>query len=126
MNAKRITFVAAAVLASLMGAARADDITPDPYRDWVSTRTRAEVQAEVLAARASGELARAHGEDGGSFAFAQEVYVATRTRADVLAEVLAERASGALLAFTGEDSGSAWLARAGQAAEAMRFAALKR
>ncbi|MFO1265765.1 MAG: DUF4148 domain-containing protein [Rubrivivax sp.] len=126
MNAKRITFVAAAVLASFIGGARADDITPDPYGDWVSTRTRAEVQAEVLAARASGELALAHGEDGGSFALAQEVFVATRTRAEVLAEVLAERASGAMQAFTGEDSGSAYLARAGHAAEAMQFASLKR
>ncbi len=76
--------------------------------------------------RTFGESPRASSSECGSFAFAQEVYVATRTRADVLAEVLAERASGALLAFTGEDSGSAWLARAGQAAEAMRFAALKR
>lgn len=126
MNAKRITFVAAAALASLVGGARADDITPDPYRDWVSTRTRAEVIAEVLAARASGELARAHGEDGGSFAFAQEVFVASRTRAEVLAEVLAERASGALHAFSGEDSGSTWLARAGRSAEVARFAALTR
>lgn len=124
MNAKRITFAAVTLLASFMGGARADDITPDPYTDWVSTRTRAEVQAEVLAARASGELARAHGEDGGSFALSQEVFVASRTRAEVMAEVLAERVSGAMQAFTGEDSGSAYLARAGHAAEAARFASL--
>lgn len=113
-NTRRFTLIASATLAALSGlsgTARADDITPDPYTHMVSTRTRAEVVAELHAARASGSMAQAHAEDGGSFQLARQAWASGRTRAEVHAEVLAARRSGETAAMTGEDSGSAYLAR---------------
>ena len=130
MNANRTTLVAAAVLACLTGGARADDPTPDPYTHMVmvSARTRADVVAELHAARASGELAMLNGEDSGSFQLAALRQAGTRTRAEVRAEVLAARQSGELDAMTGEDSGSFHLARANarQAPDSVRLAATAR
>lgn len=109
MNAFRTTIVAFAALAALgafADAARADDITPDPYQHMVSTRTRAEVVAERDAAVANGDIAAQQGEDSGSAHFARLVPPSLRTRAQVLAEVLAARRDGSHEAITGEDSGS--------------------
>jgi hypothetical protein len=127
MNANRMTVVAATVLASLFGVARADDITPDPYTHMVSTRTRAEVVAELHAARANGELTQ--GEDSGSFHLSRQVWASGKTRAEVQAEVLAARQSGEMQALSGEDSGSFYFARllpAKRADDAARLAALSR
>lgn len=116
-------------LTGLTGTARADDITPDPYTHMVSTRTRAEVLAELHAARASGSLAQAHAEDGGSFHLARQAWTSTRTRAEVMAEVLAAHRNGVAEVMTGEDSGSFYLARLRQARPApdgARMAAVTR
>jgi hypothetical protein len=88
---------------AFIGNAYADDITNDPF-PFVSTRTRAEVQAEMKEFRASGvnpwaddynQLAQFRGE---------------KSRAEVTAEYMKER--DRVAAFNGEDSGSMYLARA--------------
>lgn len=112
MNAFRKTLIAAAVLSAFAAAVRADDITPDPYRDMVTTFTRAQVVAERDAARAAGELGALDGEDGGSFHLARIEAPSQLAREQVRAEVLAARADGSLDTMTGEDSGSFALARA--------------
>lgn len=131
MNAFRNTTarfaLAALTLAAFASGARADDPTPDPYTHMTSTRTRAEVMAELRAARADGSLARLHAEDGGAFHFARQVWVSGKTRAEVLAEVLEARRSGEGLALYGEDSGSFHLSRATAAsADAVRLAKVTR
>lgn len=82
------------------GAAFADDITIDPH-PFVSTLTRADVQAQLQQYKAAGvnpwstsynPLAR---------------FTSTRTRAEVTAEYLQSRAEVA--ALNGEDSGSVYL-----------------
>jgi hypothetical protein len=99
--------VIAIVLATMGGtAAYAGDITVDTT-PFVSTRTRAEVQAQLAQpgpnvwSTSYNQLAQFHPQ---------------RTRAEVKAEYLASRPQ--VQAFTGEDSGSAYLirARAGRAA----------
>ncbi len=90
--------------------------------DGDTPRSRADVVAEVLAARAAGTLGLLAGEDGGSFHFAAEVSPG-RSRAEVRAQWLAARDSGELDAYTGEDSGSFHLARIDGAARAAAVAA---
>jgi hypothetical protein len=84
-----------------------------PYEPWTSTSTRAEVRAEMFAARERGEIAAATGEDSGSaYLMAQlQSKPSTLTRAQVRAEMFAARERGEIEAFNGEDSGSAYLAR---------------
>jgi hypothetical protein len=127
INAKRMTLIAATVLAAFAGGARADDITPDPYTHMAaSTRSRAEVVAELRAARSSGQMAQAHGEDSGSFQLARQAWVPGKTRAEVRAEVLAARGRGELSAMSGEDSGSFHLARLLAVPDAARVVAVLR
>lgn len=116
MNVIRYHLIAAAVLSAFTAAARADDITPDPYRDMVSTLTRAEVVAARDAARAAGELRVLVGEDSGSFHLAKAAVPSGLTRAEVRAAVLVARAEGTLGALSGEDSGSFALAQKARAA----------
>jgi predicted outer membrane protein len=120
--------LAALTLAAFASGARADDPTPDPYTHMTtSTRSRAEVQAEVLAARADGSLARLRAEDGGAFHFARQVWASGKTRAEVKAEVLQARRNGEGFAMYGEDSGSFYLSRANAAsADAVRLAKVTR
>jgi hypothetical protein len=100
MNSRALFAVAAfAALASV--AARADDITVDntPFQ---STRTRAEVQAELAQYKQAGV-------NPWSTSYNQLTgFHSTRTRAEVQAEYRAERDQVA--AMNGEDSGSAYLA----------------
>ena len=110
MNAKRITFVAT-LLATALGGAWADDITPDPYTHMVSTRTRAEVIAERNAAIADGSIALLSAEDGGATYLARHMPRSTLTRAEVRNQVLAARKEGVLEVFNSEDAGSFFLAR---------------
>jgi hypothetical protein len=91
------------MLAALCGATAAGTAAASP--------TRADVRAELDAARASGELYAFTGEDSGSFWLARQVRPSTLTRQAVRAEVLAARALGLLDLMTGEDSGSVHLAR---------------
>lgn len=101
--------IAFALVLSAAGAVQADDPTPEP--GFQSTRSRAEVIAEMQQFRRSGidpwaqdynHLARFQG---------------SRTRAEVRNEYIAERA--AVAALNGEDSGSVYLAhgRMGQPQE---------
>lgn len=81
------------------GSAFADDITIDPT-PFVSTRTRAEVIAEMQQAR------------GGSNPWADNYdqladFRSTLTRAEVVADYLLSRDE--VQAFNGEDSGSSYL-----------------
>lgn len=76
-----------------------------------SSRPRADVQAELAAARARGDAAAMVGEDSGSFALARVAPTSGLSRADVRAEVMRARANGELGAMTGEDSGSFHMAR---------------
>ena len=105
--------VAAATLAAglslLPGPARADDITVDPT-PFVSTRSRAEVRAEVL----QGAAQLRAGASEWALQQGQPVQMAGGlSRDQVRADYIAQR--DAVQAMTGEDSGSAALARAGQA-----------
>ncbi|MEW6706866.1 MAG: DUF4148 domain-containing protein [Pseudomonadota bacterium] len=91
MNAKQlIAFVSIAMAA---GSALADDITPDGSAQALSTKSRAEVKAEVQRAAAAGELLAAGEEDFG----VPTVRSTTLARAEVKAEVLAARARGELI-----------------------------
>ncbi len=74
---------AAAMALTQLGAARATD-TEAP-------RSRAEVVAELVAARSSGELGAMDGEDSGSFHLARQVQISTLTRAEVRAAMVASR-----------------------------------
>ena len=84
------------------GTAFADDITVEAT-PFMSTMSRAEVQAEMQQARSSGIDVWAQDYDQLA-AFRSE-----RTRADVSAEYTAER--DRVAALNGEDSGSVYLAR---------------
>jgi Domain of unknown function (DUF4148) len=87
MNAKQISIAALIALAS--SAALADDITIDPVQHQ-SLKTRAEVKAEVMAARASGELF------AGGEVLPVARAVSLKSREAVRAEVVAARAAGTL------------------------------
>lgn len=87
MNAKSVLIAVAAAFATT--AALADDITMAP--EAKSIKTRAEVVAEVLKARAAGQLIRA-----GEFLPVMQAQ-SLKSRDQVRGEVLAARASGTLL-----------------------------
>jgi hypothetical protein len=107
------TFIAASALAfGLVGGAHADDITIDPV-PFVSTKSRAQVQAELR------EYKRA-GVNPWSMSYNPLAsFRSTRSRAEVTGEFLANRDH--VRALNGEDSGSAYLA-AQQAKQADRAA----
>jgi hypothetical protein len=87
--------------AALAGHARADDITIDP-NPFVSTRTRAEVQAELVQFQASGVNPWADEYNQ------LQQFKSDRSRADVTAEFMQTR--NEVAAMNGEDSGSVYLA----------------
>jgi phage I-like protein len=100
MNRISALIVAAAALAAT--ASYAGDITVDST-PFTSTRSRAEVQAELAQFKQAGP-------NVWSTQYNQLAQFAPqRSRDDVRAEYLASRAQ--VEAFTAEDSGSAWLAR---------------
>lgn len=80
------------------GLARADDAA--------APKSRADVVADLNAARSSGELAAMAGEDSGSFYLSRQSGISTLSRRQVLAGVVAARRSGSLEWLYGEDSGS--------------------
>ncbi|MDB5897908.1 MAG: hypothetical protein JWP22_2693 [Ramlibacter sp.] len=90
---------AAAIAASFVTPAYADDITPTPA--FTSTRSRAEVQAELRQFIRDGVNPWAD-----NYA-PQQAVASSRTRDQVTAEFLASREEVA--AMSGEDSGSAYL-----------------
>ena len=85
------TLVSALILsASFIGAAQAGELDYPPAANTQSTVTRAQVQQELAAARANGELAS--GEEGyAATAFAS---AGDKTRAQVKQELAAARAQG--------------------------------
>lgn len=100
MNKLTILTAAAALSCTAIGLAHADEETP---------RSRAEVIAELDAARSSGEQDAMLGEDSGSAWLAQQTQPSRLTRQSVLAQVHAALARGDLYALIGEDSGSVFL-----------------
>jgi hypothetical protein len=101
MNAKFA--ISAVLLAAFAGSALADDITiADDH--FVSTRSRAEVNAELAAYRQAGINPWATSYQPLKY------FHGTASREAVVGEYLASR--NEVKAFTGEDSGSAYLAQA--------------
>jgi len=96
------TAAAAFALAAMTSVAYADDITIDPT-PFVSTKSRAEVRAEVIGK--AEQIRMAHGEGAPEMNHAMSG--STLTRAQVRDEYMASRAQ--VSAFNGEDSGSAYL-----------------
>ena len=86
------------------GNAYADDITIDPT-PFVSSRTRAEVQSEVMG---QGEALRMASSEWSMQLNAAVLPQSTVTRAQVAAEYIATRRE--VNALNGEDSGSSYLA----------------
>ncbi len=105
----KLSFIAALSIAAAAGSAWADDITID-NTPFVSTKTRAEVKAELLQARADGSLAALTAD----YVPAQR-YASVLTRQEVIVDMRVNR-DGFALAMTGEDSGAVYLARATQPA----------
>ena len=98
MNRKSLLALALAATAT---GAFADDITIDPT-PFVSTATRAQVQAELAAFQESGRDPWARQYDP------LADFRSQRSREEVKAEYV--QARDRVAAFTGEDSGSAYLA----------------
>ena len=76
-----------------------------------SGQTRAQVQADAVAARHSGEAVALVGEDSGSFHLSRADGTSTLSRAQVRQQMLQAKASGEIAAWIGEDSGSVHLSR---------------
>ena len=107
--ATALTFVstgaaALAMAAIASGNAYADDITVDPT-PFVSSRTRAEVRADVIG---QGEALRMASSEWSTQLNTAMPPHSTVTRAQVSQEYIATRRE--VNAFNGEDSGSAYLA----------------
>jgi hypothetical protein len=100
MNRKYAISAAIALVAA--GTAWADDITIDP-NPFVSTASRAQVQAELMQFRTAGTDPWA--DDYNQLA----QFRSGMTRAEATAGFLASRA--AVAAYTSEDSGSSYMAR---------------
>ena len=100
MNAKLA--LSALLLAGFAGSALADDPTV-VNETFTSTRTRAEVNAELAAYRAAGVNPWATSYQPLKY------FRSATTRESVVADFLASR--GEVRALTGEDSGSAYLAQ---------------
>ena len=99
------TGAAALALAAIAsGNAYADDITIDPT-PFVSSRTRAEVQAEVMG---QGEALRMASSEWSTQQDAAVLPQSTLTRAQVTQEYIASRRE--VNALNAEDSGSSYLA----------------
>jgi hypothetical protein len=97
MTTSRLTLAALAAFSSIctLAGASAQAQTDSP-------RSRAEVIAEVHAARAAGTLGAYSGEDSGSFHLSRQAGT-SRPRAEVVAELTAFRESGAMAAQVPED-----------------------
>ena len=107
MNRKSLA--AALVLIVSAGSVLADDITIDT-NPFTSTRSRAEVQADLQQFRSAGVNPWAQDYNP------LQSFTGSKTRAQVTAEYI--RSREAVAATTGEDSGAAWLAQRAPAAAA--------
>jgi len=116
---KKSSLVVALTLAvALVGAAYADDPTPDNNQSVASTKTRAEVQAELAQAKRDGSI-KAWSMHYNHLAVAKSV----KTRNEVLADLKAAQASGELNALNSEVTGFADAARAVKPAPTTRVLA---
>lgn len=87
------TLVSALILsASFIGAAQAGELDYPPALNTQSTVTRAQVQQELAAARANGELVS--GEEGYAATAFASTSASNKTRAQVTQELAAARAQG--------------------------------
>ena len=84
-------FAALALSLAAGGAAFAQEIVAEPAQTFTSQKTRAQVQAELVQARAEGKLY--HGEVQPE---RREPFISTLTRAQVRAETLTASVSGEL------------------------------
>lgn len=84
-------FAALALSLATGGAAFAQEIIAEPAQTFTSQKTRAQVQAELVQARAEGKLY--HGEVQPE---RREPFISTVTRAQVRAETLTASVSGEL------------------------------
>lgn len=102
--------IAAVAVASALftGAARAESPTIDTASApaFSATKTRAQVNAELMQARADGSI-RVWSTSYNPLTAAKSL----KSRDEVRAQMFAARASGELGATTGEDSGAAWFAK---------------
>lgn len=101
-------------------AAHAESPTPDDTATqvWSQTKTRAQVQAELFAARADGTT-RMHSTSYNPLREAKS----TLTREEVKAAVRVARADATLDVLAGEDSGSFYLASLSRSQAAPRLLA---
>ncbi len=97
MNQRHKYAIAFGIVALATGAAKAQDAEPDTWLAAAkSTLTRAEVQAEAIAARAAAATVYRPIE----LTFMEQPM--TRTRAEVVAELMAAKASGEYDAINAE------------------------
>lgn len=108
MNQALVSFLSAAAAGLLCTAPALAQTAPEE-----AGLSRAQVQAELRAAQARGEVAALTAEDSGSAWLAARQAPGRLTRAEVVQQVMAARRAGELGVLTTEDSGSAWLARHG-------------
>jgi hypothetical protein len=118
MKNSLIALAAFAAIASTSAFAQDADPSGQFALQFNSTRDRAEVQAEAVAAVARGALRPSNPHASASV---QPVLKSNTTRAEVVAAFLADRDEVA--AFTGEDSGSMYLAKATHAVPANEYLA---
>ena len=107
---KTLTVALASVLLTAAGAAFADDITPDHYADVPSTKTRAQVQAELAQAKQDGSI-----KVWSTTYNPLTKFVSTKTRGQVVAELQAAREDGEYATLNSEDGGSLQVAHAPRA-----------
>jgi hypothetical protein len=108
MNTSKSLFAIAAFAAVASGAAFAGDVDPSQQYalQFQGSRTRAEVNAEAVAAVAGGNTQPSATP---AIQRPQPVLTSGQTRAQVQAEFLADREEAT--AMTAEDSGAAYLAK---------------
>jgi hypothetical protein len=111
--------VLVAMLAGLSGAAAAQEASYEYPQAVASTLTRADVQTQLMQARAAGTLLVSEFDRQ-----ANDAFVPARSRADVRAETLAASARGELRRGTAEDYGQE--AVPGHAAPVARIVAVAR
>lgn len=92
MNAKKL--IAAVVVFAAAGSTFAGEVTEGVWPAFTSTKTRAEVIAELKAAQADGSYALAHQEYSGQVPGTDTRIASTKTRAEVIAELEAAQADG--------------------------------
>lgn len=95
MNARTLIALATFAVAASAGNAFAQEATPDGWSDVVSTKTRAQVMAELKQARADGSI------KAGGAGYLNPI-VSQKSRADVRGEVLAAARSGELARIDAE------------------------